>query len=110
MACSALEGIADGELVTQGFAKTGHVVVTGFARIIGCMNAYSQVETDNKEIQIVSKAYACAQSYGLAKFGYIYLSARLFIVLAYKPNVSGIYKGGAVQVGNNGETVFYVGL
>ena len=110
LSSSALKGIADGELVTQGFAETGHVVVSGFACVVGGMDAYSQVETDDQEVQVVPEAYTCSQGYGIAEVGHVYLPTRLLVVLAQQPYVTGIDKGGSVQVGDYGEAVFYVGL
>ena len=55
------EGIADGEVEAEGIPELGHVVVARLARVVGCMYADTDVETNDEEVEVVAKTEACAE-------------------------------------------------
>jgi len=104
------EGIADGEVVAEGLAKTGHVVVAPLAGIVGGMDANAEVEADDKEVQVVAYAYACSERYLLAKVLEGELAARLVLGLPKQPDITRIEEGSTLQMADNREAVLEVGL
>ena len=76
-----LERIANGEVVAEGFAEAGHIVIAVLACVVGGMDAYAEVETDDEEVQVVAQTHTCAERYLVAEVLDAELAARLALAL-----------------------------
>ena len=104
------EGIAYGEVVAEGLAEAWHIVVAALACVVRRMNADTEVETNDEEVEVVAKANACAESYLVAKMLERELSPRLTLAIAQKPDIACIKERCALQLADNGEAILHVCL
>ena len=105
-----LEGVADGDVEAEGILEAGDVVVARTACVIGRMDADANVETQDKEVEIVAEAEASAEGYVVSEVLGVDGSTRAVFVGLHEPYVACVEEDGTVEVADERETVLDVGF
>ena len=95
--------------------EPGNVVITALAGVVGYVEGDTPVQTQHKEGEVVADTYTCAQRNAVEELAGIDIATGAGFVLAHEPYVAGVEEGGTVEVtaqevGQDAETVLYVGL
>ena len=90
--------------------ELGDVVVGGFACVVRQMEAKSEVESENEEVEVVAKSEACTDSKRVEKSSIPYLATHLIGVFTHEPHVSCIDEESSLEGIDDGETVFDIHL
>ena len=84
------------------------VKVGGNACVVGNMDADTEVETQDEEVEVVTDAETCTDSKVFEEFTGSEFSTRMIRVVVHKPHVTGIDKEGTLDGVEDGESVFGV--
>ena len=74
------------------------------------MDAYTHIEADDQEVEVVSEARTCAQRDVATQMAQAELAFLHACRAAQQPHVARIEEGGSVELANDGESVLHVGL
>ena len=72
------------------------------------MNANTQIEADDEEVEVVANANTCAEGNLLAEVFEGELTARLVLTVAQKPHIACIEEGSTIQLADDGEAILHV--
>ena len=106
----SLERVAYGYVETEGVAEAGHIVVAAAAGGIGSMNTYADVEAQDKKVEVVAEAEACAEGYVVEELAGIDSGAWSVVVRLHEPYVAGVNEKGSFERANEWEAIFNVGF
>ena len=95
---------------TEGVPELAHVVVAGVPRVVGGMDADADIEADDEEGEVVAQTEASAESYFTAEVVEVDATSGATGVFLQEPDVTGIDEHGSVELADEGEAVFEVGL
>ena len=92
-------------------AERRDVEITALAGIVGHMNAYSPIQSDDEEIEVVSETYTCTEGYLIEDVGKVKLVLTVkILVLTQCPNIPRVEEYRAMKVSKQTRAVFQVGL
>ena len=94
----------------KSVAEFGNVVIAALAGFVGGMQCYAHIETDDQEVHVVAQSGAGTQCQLLGQAAQVEFGVGARFVLAQQPYVAGIQENGTVQVADDAEAVFQIGL
>ena len=100
-----LEWIADGEVDGKGILELGDIVVGGFACVVGIMDAHTEVETEDEEVEVVAESETCADGERLEETALTELAMWVHIVAMHEPDVARIEEESTLESIDDGETI-----
>ena len=104
------ERIANGKVETEAVLEFAHIVVGRFACVVGGMNAYTEVETEDEELEVVADTKACAHCHGLEETTITEATTRVLVIAVHEPHIACIEEECALKGVDQGETILGIHL
>ena len=92
----------------QTVFERSHVVVSLLPGVVGRMYAYSQIAAQYEHADVVAQSNTCTEGYVVEKSFVVEFASGAVGVTFQQPNITGIDKGGTVQVAPDGEAILDV--
>lgn len=90
--------------------ELGNIIIPRLPGIIRVVKPDTQIQTENKKVQIVTQAKSRAQSNLFREILQGELTVRAIFVLTHQPYIAGIQKHRSMQVGNHTEAILDIGF
>ena len=105
-----LERITHSEVEAKIIFELTNVEVGGNACVVGDMDADTEVETQDEEVEVVTDAETCTDSKVFEEFTGSEFSTRMIRVVVHEPHIASIDKEGTLDGVEDGESVFGIKL